>query len=93
MSASLGGVDYTAADMIAFLSERAGNVVVVDGDAVCKEAGSPKVLNMALLGAACETGLLGLSLQDIQNAFEARLRPALHEMNRRALFAGARAVR
>ena len=76
MSASLGGVDYTAADMIAYLSERAGNLVVVDGDAVCKEAGSPKVLNMALLGAACETGLLGLSLQDIQNAFEARLRPA-----------------
>ena len=87
VSASLGGLDYTAADMIAFLTGHAGSVYVVDGAAVCKEAGS------ALLGAACETGLLGLSLQDIQSAFEERLRPALHEMNRRALFAGARAVR
>ena len=80
-------------DMIAFLTGHAGSVYVVDGAAVCKEAGSPKALNVALLGAACETGLLGLSLQDIQSAFEERLRPALHEMNRRALFAGARAVR
>ena len=93
VSASLGGLDYTAADMIAFLTGHAGSVYVVDGAAVCKEAGSPKALNVALLGAACETGLLGLSLQDIQSAFEERLRPALHEMNRRALFAGARAVR
>ena len=93
VSASLGGLDYTAADMIAFLTGHAGSVYVVDGAAVCKEAGSPKALNVALLGAACETGLLGLSLQDIQSAFEERLRPALHEMNRRALFAGAWAVR
>ncbi len=71
MSASLGGLDYTAADMIAFLTGHAGSVYVVDGAAVCKEAGSPKALNVALLGAACETGLLGLSLQDIQSAFEA----------------------
>ena len=47
--------------------------MVVDGDNICQACGSAKVLNIALLGAACATGRLGISAESFVSAIEQRL--------------------
>ena len=88
VSAALTG--YSGPAMLDHLGRCAGRLVVVDGDAVCAEIGSPKVLNVALIGAAAAAGALGLTLAQIEAALRQSLRPKLVDMNVRALHAGAR---
>ncbi len=92
VSAALKQTPYSGKAMIDFLATRGGRLVVVDGDALCAEAGSPKVLNVALIGAAAGADALGLSLAQIEAALRKSMRPHLVDMNVRALHAGARAA-
>ena len=91
VTAALGGTDYRAQDMLDFLRQKVGNVVVVDTEAICRECGSAKVLNTALLGAAAATGKLGLTPEEIEGALKKRLPEKLIPMNLQALRAGAQA--
>lgn len=91
VAAALAGTEYGAATMIAHLGRCSGRLVVIDGDAVCAEVGSPKVLNVALIGAAAAAGALGLTLEQIETTLRKSMRPKLIDMNVRALHAGARA--
>jgi indolepyruvate ferredoxin oxidoreductase beta subunit len=92
VAAALTSTEYSGPAMIDYLRRCGGRVVVIDGDAVCAEVGSPKVLNVALIGAAAAAGTLGLTLDQIEAALRKSLRPKLVDMNVRALHAGARAV-
>lgn len=90
VAAALTDTEYSGPAMIDTLRRCAGRLVVVDGDAICAEVGSPKVLNVALIGAAAAAGALGLTLAQIEAALRKSLRPRLVDMNVRALHAGAR---
>jgi indolepyruvate ferredoxin oxidoreductase, beta subunit len=90
VAAALANTEYSGATMIDYLGKCGGRLVVIDGDAICAEIGSPKVLNVALIGAAAATGALGLTLEQIEDALRKSLRPKLVDMNVRALHAGAR---
>lgn len=90
VAAALTETEYSGSAMIDYLRRCAGRIVVVDGDAVCAEVGSPKVLNVALIGAAAAAGALGLTLEQIEAALRKSLRPKLVDMNVKALHAGAR---
>jgi indolepyruvate ferredoxin oxidoreductase beta subunit len=90
VSVALSGAEYSGATMIEYLRQVAGRAIVIDGDAICAEVGSPKVLNVALIGAAAAAGTLGLTLEQIEEALRKSMRPKLIEMNVRALHAGAR---
>jgi indolepyruvate ferredoxin oxidoreductase, beta subunit len=90
VAAALSQSEYSGEKMIAYLRTCGGRRVVIDGDAICAEIGSPKVLNVALIGAAAAVGALGLSLDRIEDALRKSLRPKLVDMNVRALHAGAR---
>jgi len=92
VAAALTRTEYSGATMIDYLRQCSNQVVVIDGDAICAEVGSPKVLNVALIGAAAATGALGLTLEQIEDALRKSLRPKLVDMNVRALHAGARAA-
>jgi indolepyruvate ferredoxin oxidoreductase beta subunit len=92
VAAALTDTEYSGAAMIEYLRKCGGRVVVVDGDAICAEIGSPKVLNVALIGAAAAAGALGLPLEQIEAALRKSLRPKLVDMNVQALHAGARAA-
>lgn len=92
VAAALTQAEYSGTAMIEHLRRHGGRVVVVDGDAVCAEVGSPKVLNVALMGAAAAAGAIGLSLAQIEAALRKSLRPKLVDMNVQALQAGARAA-
>ena len=50
-----------------------------------REIGSPKVLNLILLGAAVRSGAMGLTEADLENANRARIPQKFHELNLRAL--------
>ena len=50
-----------------------------------REIGSPKVLNLILLGAAVRGGALGLDEADLEAAVRSRIPQKFHELNLRAL--------
>ena len=84
-SASLSGFDYRGADMVDFLKRKVGRLSVVDGGEACEALGSPRVLNMVLLGAAVRTGQLGVGLDDIAAVLPEHVKPQFIELNTRAL--------
>ena len=84
-SASLSGFDYQGGTMVDYLRKAVAKLVVVDGVAACAALGSPRVLNMVLLGAAVRTGELGLGLEDLLAVLPSLVRPQFLDLNQKAL--------
>lgn len=89
VSDSLGKSSYNAQQMLDFLKENTNKLIIVDTDKICEDCGSSKVSNIALLGAACATGMLNLSLEEIEAAIKDRLPSKLVDINIKALKQGA----
>lgn len=91
VTAALKGSSYNGIEMIDFLNSRkeAGDIsklVVVDTETASKEVGSPKAVNMILLGAAARGGFLGeVDIEDIRSAMIKKVKPQFVEMNNKAL--------
>lgn len=85
VTATLSDSSYHGDEMIAYLKKHVSNLLVVDAEEACSEIGSPKVLNILLLGAAIHSGALGLTEEDIKLAIKLRLPEKFHELNFRAL--------
>lgn len=84
--AALQGIDYDGTEALAYLRSLSDvTLVEVDGAAICKQAGSAKVLNIALLAAAVKSGALGITREELEEAIRQRLHPRFHEMNLRAV--------
>lgn len=92
VTASLSGCSYDADGMLAFLKERVNRLILVDGEEVCRQCGSAKVLNVALLGAAAKVGVLPVTLKQIEDTIREKLPERFLSMNLKALAAGAEAV-
>lgn len=89
VTASLTGGAYTGDEMMEYLKQTVGNLVVVDGASICSRCGSAKVLNVALLGAAIASGLMGISLEEMEQAILKRVPEKFKTMNVTALQLGA----
>lgn len=89
---SLSNTDYDGDEMLKYLSSHVKHLIIVDSDTIFAACGSSKVLNIALLGAAVSTGVLGVSLEDIEATIKQKLAPQFIEMNLNALRAGAQTV-
>lgn len=89
ITGALSGKRFDADEMIAYLKKHIDRVICVDGDAIAREVGSAKVLNVALLGAASASGALSISLQEIEEALAEKLPPKVLAMNQTALALGA----
>ena len=85
VTAALGGGAYTGAEAVAFLRARVPRLTLVDGAAACRALGSPKVLNMVLLGAAQRAGALPFGADELVRAMRAAVKPAFHALNEQAL--------
>ncbi|PSH04157.1 MAG: pyruvate ferredoxin oxidoreductase [Acidobacteria bacterium] len=92
VSAALAQKEYNGKEMIAHLGQCGAQLMVIDGNAICAEVGSPKVLNVALLGAVAAAGVLCFTVQQLEAAIRASVRKAFVDMNIQALHCGARAV-
>lgn len=89
VTASLGQSAYDGAECLAWLADKGSKCVVIDPDEIMEACGSPKVLNVAMTGALAASGAMGLSIEDMEAALQMRMKPALLEMNRKALHMGA----
>ncbi len=85
VTATLSGSSYSGDVMITYLREQVRGLYVVDGEQACRKIGSPKVLNILLLGAAVESGALGFTEEELREVIKERLPEKFHEINFRAL--------
>ena len=63
--------------MMEYLEHAADNLAVVDAASIGMECGSPKVMNVALLGAAIASGLIGISLEEMEQPLKKECRKSL----------------
>ena len=92
VTASRGGSSYSGGEMLYYLKKKAGQVIVVDGDEICRRAGSAKVLNVALLGAAAKSGALGISMDEMLEAVRKNVKEKYIALNEKALKLGGEQV-
>lgn len=85
VTASLSDSEYNGETMVSYLENHAENLLVIDSQKACEEIGSPKALNILLLGAAVSSGRLGFSEEDIKGAIKEKLPERFHQMNFKAL--------
>lgn len=86
VTASLGMGSYTdSKGMLDYLNTNVEKLIIVDGDEICKRLGNIKVLNMVLLGAAADSGALGITREELETAMAERLDERFHELNILAL--------
>lgn len=76
---------YDGTDAIAYLKDNVSMIRFVDGEKACAELGSPRILNMVLLGEAIRMNALPFSIEDIQNAMQKFVKPQFININTRAL--------
>ena len=74
--------------MISYLKNKCENVIIVDGGELCRKAGSPKVLNVALLGTAVGTGKTGLSRENVLEEIKHGVKEKFLELNINAFTIG-----
>ncbi len=85
VTASLKGSDYNGDEMIKYIAENVFETYFVDGDAMCRELGSPRVLNMVMLGQALRTGYLPFTVDDAVEAMKKTVKPQFAKLNEVAL--------
>ncbi|MEI3218961.1 MAG: 2-oxoacid:acceptor oxidoreductase family protein [Lachnoclostridium sp.] len=78
-----GGQPYDGSEMLSYLEEHVEHLLVMDGDSVCSQVGSDKVLNVAMLGAAVASGVLDISMSDMEEEIKKNVKPQFVEMNRK----------
>jgi indolepyruvate ferredoxin oxidoreductase beta subunit len=93
VTASLTGQTFQTISFLDYLKKKAGRVIVVDGEMICKTCGSDKVLNTALLGAAAATQSLGLTLEEIDHVLKEKMTEKIYLINKKALRLGAAAAK
>ncbi len=89
VTASLSGQSYRAEDMLSFLRTQGVRLIVLDGADICRTCGSPKVLNVALLGAVSK--VLDLPEGSLEAAVAAVVPERFMQINRKAFAAGVAA--
>jgi indolepyruvate ferredoxin oxidoreductase beta subunit len=85
VTAALSDTGYRAETMLDYLSSRVSRLTVVDAEQALQDVGSPKVLNLILLGAALRCGALGLEAVDLKEAIRRNIKEKFHALNFRAL--------
>lgn len=85
VTAALSGSDYTGAEMLDYLKQQIPALTALDADSACRELGSPKVLNMIMLGAAIRAEVLPFTVDEIEDVMRKTVKPQFAEMNAKAL--------
>ncbi len=92
VTATLSNSSYEGTEMIDYIRANVSKVIIVDGEAICEECNSPRVLNVALLGAGVATGKLDISIDEVKQALLKRLPEKVHDINIKALELGKELV-
>ena len=87
VTASIGAAPYAVEEICAYL-EATGRATLIDGEALCAEVGSPKVLNVLLLAVAAAKGYLPFTQEELNALIAAQVKPQFIELNKRAVAVG-----
>ena len=74
-------MSYDGAEAVDYLKKNVKNAIIVDAEEICREFGSSKFFNIAILGVACAAGKLGLSREQILAEIEKRVPEKYLEQN------------
>ena len=85
VTATLAGETYNGWEMVEYLQKHTKQLFILDADAGCRKIGSPKVLNMIMLGAALRQKVLPFSLEEIEETMRRTVKPQFAELNSKAL--------
>ena len=85
VTAALKASSYNGTEMLDYLKKYTDNIITVDGDKVCRELGSPKVLNMIMLSEAIKSGILPFTIDDAVEAMKHNVKQQFIELNEKAL--------
>ncbi len=85
VTASLSDSSYDGSEMLEYLRSNVKNLTVIDGEKICEECGSPKVLNIALLAGAAKSGSLGIDVDGIKKAIKSKIPEKFHALNLKAV--------
>ncbi len=85
VTASLKGSSYNGSEMLDYLAQKVGDLKTVDGESACVTVGSPRALNMVMLGQAVRTGVLPFGIDDVEDTMKKTVKPQFIEMNSKAL--------
>lgn len=91
VTSSLGDTGYNGEEMLAYLKKRAGRLIVIDGDYICRQTGTTKVLNVALLGAAAACGTFDITPDEMMAAVRDNVKEKFISINQKALNLGIEA--
>lgn len=84
-TASLSGASYSGEEMLSYLRKTVLNLILIDGQEACRKIGSPRALNMVLLGAALNSRVLPFTVDEVDQVMRRTVRESFREMNSRAL--------
>lgn len=88
VTAALQNDAYDGSEMMDYLRRNVKNLIVIDGEKLCSEIGSVKVLNTILLGAALTTDTLNITKEQMIHSIENILAEKYVSMNLKALEIG-----
>ena len=92
VTAALSATEYSGKAMIEHLKTKVEKLIVLDTEHIIKECGSPRVLNVALMGAMAATGIMDISMSEITAALKQKIKPQFFAMNEKALQLGAETI-
>lgn len=81
VSLSLGIGGYDTDEICKYITSNCKKTVFVDGYALANKAGSPKAVNIVLLGAACGADLLPFNREELTAAIKNGVAPKFVDMN------------
>lgn len=83
-------MSYDGTEAVDYLKKNVKNAIIVNAEELCREFGSSKFFNIAILGVACAAGKLGLSREQILAEIEKRVPEKYLEQNIKAFQKGER---
>lgn len=83
-------MSYNGAESVDYLKNKVKNAIIVDAEELCREFGSSKFFNIAILGVACGAKKLGVSREQILGEIEKRVPKKFLEQNIAAFQKGER---
>ncbi len=85
VTGTLSGTDYTGLEMVEYLHAKSVNTITVDGNQAAEDLGSSKVMNVVLLGAAIESGVLGITKEEIKEVIVQKVPEKFRDLNMLAI--------
>lgn len=89
---TLASTGYEGAAMTEYIRKLGLKAVFIDAEAIARECGSSRVVNMALLGAAAAVDGAGATIEELEAVVET-LAPRFREANLKALRLGEQAAK